>query len=70
MGNFDFLQEDWPALAKLAQSAESYIYTDHNSCLIQLGMLAKNIVNYIVDASGIIMPNNSAHPDINSSNLL
>ena len=31
MGNFDFLQEDWPALAKLAQSAESYIYDDPNS---------------------------------------
>ena len=63
MGNFDFLQKDWPALAKLAQSAESYIYDDPNSCLIKLGMLAENIVNYIVDASGIIMPNNSTHSD-------
>ena len=70
MGNFDFLQEDCPALAKLAQSAESYIYTDPNSCLIKLGLLTENIVNYIVGASGIIMPNNSTHSDINSNNLL
>lgn len=56
MSNFDFLQKEWPLVAKLAQSAENYIYDDPNSCLIKLGMLAEYIVTYIVDSNGIIMP--------------
>lgn len=56
MSNFDFLQKEWPLIAKLAQSAENYIHDDPNSCLIKLGMLAEYIVTYIVDANGIIMP--------------
>ena len=39
MSNFDFLQKEWPLVAKLAQTAENYIYDDPNSCLIKLGML-------------------------------
>ncbi len=31
MSNFDFSQEEWPLAAKLAQSAENYIYDDPNS---------------------------------------
>lgn len=56
MSNFDFLQKEWPLIAKLAQSAENYIHDDPNSCLIKLGMLAEYIVTYIVDANVIIMP--------------
>ena len=56
MSNFDFLQKEWPLLAKLAQTAENYIYDDPNSCLIKLGMLAEQIVSYIVDVNGIVMP--------------
>ena len=37
---------------------------------MKLGMLAENIVNYIVGASGIIMTNTSTHSDIDSNNLL
>lgn len=56
MSNFDFLQKEWPLVAKLAQTAENYIYDDPNSCLIKLGMLAEHIVSYIVDVNGIVMP--------------
>lgn len=55
MSNFDFLQKEWPLVAKLAQTAENYIYDDPNSCLIKLGMLAEHIVSYIVDVNGIVM---------------
>lgn len=41
MSNFDFLQKEWPLVAKLAQTAENYIYDDPNSCLI-LDMMRKN----------------------------
>ena len=56
MSNFDFLQEEWPLAAKLAQSAENHVHYDPNSCLIKLGMLAEWIVSCIVDANGIDMP--------------
>ena len=56
MSNFDFLQEEWPLAAKLAQSAENNIYDDPNSCLIKLGMLAEWIVSCIVEVNGIVMP--------------
>ena len=59
MSNFDFLQKEWPLVAKLAQTAENYIYDDPNSCLIKLGMLAEQIVSYIVDVNGIVMPEDS-----------
>ena len=55
MSNFDFLQKEWPLVAKLAQTAENYIYDDPNSCLIKLGMLAEHIVSYIVDVNDIAM---------------
>lgn len=64
MSNFEFLQKEWPLIAQLAQSAENYIYDDPNSCLIKLGILAEQIVCYIVDVNGIIMPedaNTQAH---------
>lgn len=47
MSNFDFLQKEWPLVAKLAQTAENYIYDDPNSCLIKLGMLAEHIEDKI-----------------------
>ena len=64
MGNFDFLQKDWPALAKLANSAEIYLYSDPNSCLIKLGILAEQIVNHIVTTNFIAtIDNPTTHSD-------
>lgn len=45
MSNFDFLQKEWPLVAKLVQTAENYIYDDPNSCLIKLGILSKKRIN-------------------------
>ena len=64
MGNFDFLQKEWPDLAKLANSAEIYLYSDPNSCLIKLGILAEQIVNHIVTANFIDTTDNpTTHSD-------
>ncbi|APF28442.1 hypothetical protein NPD7_949 [Clostridium sporogenes] len=43
--NFDFLEERWPLLASIGSTAEKYIYTDSNSCLIKLGQFAETIVH-------------------------
>ena len=43
--NFGFLQNDFPVLAQFGQKAESYLYSDSNSCLMKLGMIGETIVN-------------------------
>ncbi len=50
--NFNFLENDFPILAKLGYLAENYIYTDTNACLFKLGVLAEEIVNemFILDS--------------------
>ncbi len=53
MNNFSILDKEWPLLAKLAQSAENYIYTDANACLFKLGAFAEQIVSYMFDSSGL-----------------
>ena len=48
MSNFSFLQEKWPALSKLGEFAEKYIYQDSNTTFIKLGMFGETIVKYII----------------------
>jgi type I restriction enzyme R subunit len=45
--NFAFLKEKFEPLAHLGELAESYLYSDPNSCLIKIGMMGEMIVNYI-----------------------
>ena len=42
--NFNFLEERWPLLTSIGSTAEKYIYTDSNSCLIKLGLFGESIV--------------------------
>ena len=53
MSNFEFLEKEWPLLAKIAETSEGYLYDDPNACLYKLGLLAEQIVSYMCDISGI-----------------
>ncbi len=45
--NFEFLNKYWETLAKIGQTAESYLYTDPNACIYKLGMFAERLVQEI-----------------------
>lgn len=45
--NFSFLEAKFPILSNLGSLAESYLYSDSNSCLIKLGMIGETIINLI-----------------------
>lgn len=51
--NFDFLQTDYRILSQIGNMAESYLYSDSNSCLIKLGQFGEILVNYIFQFEGI-----------------
>lgn len=42
--NFIFLEERWPLLTSIGNTAEKYLYSDPNSCLIKLGQFGESIV--------------------------
>lgn len=54
--NFCFLEERWPLLTSIGSTAEKYIYTDSNSCLIKLGKFAEAIVHLMFKLDGINEP--------------
>lgn len=54
--NFSFLAEKFPALEKLGSLAESYLYSDPNSCLYKMGILAETTVNYMFELDGMTPP--------------
>jgi type I restriction enzyme R subunit len=54
--NFDFLEKRWPLLASIGSTAEKYIYTDSNSCLIKLGQFAETIVNLMFKLDSLQEP--------------
>lgn len=54
--NFGFLQNDFPVLAQFGQKAESYLYSDSNSCLMKLGMIGETIVNLMFTYDRITLP--------------
>lgn len=43
--NFSFIEKTFPVIAEIGQTAENYLYSDTNSCLIKLGLLGETIVN-------------------------
>lgn len=53
MSNFEFLKNEWPLLAKIAESAESYLYNDANASLFKLGVLGEQIVSYMCEINSI-----------------
>ena len=54
--NFDFLEERWSLLASIGSTAEKYIYTDSNSCLIKLGLFGESIVHIMLTLDNIVEP--------------
>lgn len=54
--NFDFLDKDFPVLAQFGKMAESYLYSDSNSCLMKLGMIGETIVNLMFIYDRIMPP--------------
>lgn len=54
--NFSFLNDMFPALGKLGELAEKYLYSDSNSCLMKLGMIGETIVNLIFTYDKIALP--------------
>lgn len=61
--NFLFLENEYPVLSRLGYLAEAYLYTDPNSCLVKLGMLAENIVGIMMKLDGLTVP-----PELDDTN--
>jgi len=55
-GNFDFLAERFPVLARFGRLAEQYWQVDANACLMKLGMLGETVVTLIYDLDHIARP--------------
>lgn len=60
--NFSFLDKEFPVLSQFGRNAETYLYSDSNSCLIKLGMIGETIVNLMFTYDKIKLPyeNNAA----------
>ena len=54
--NFSFLEDRFPALEKMGNLAEVYLYSDPNTCLYKMGSLAETVVNYIFELDGLTPP--------------
>lgn len=55
--NFEFLKEvDPPVLYRIAQLAESYLYTDPNGCLVKLRQFAEVMVSEVLQTEHIALP--------------
>ncbi len=65
--NFQFLTSHFPVLANFGELAETYLYSDSNSCLMKLGMIGETIVNLCFTYDKIPLPqDNTAANRINS----
>ena len=68
--NFRFLERDFPVLARFGKKAETYLYSDSNSCLMKLGMIGETIVNLMFTYDKIPLPrDNSAISEEHTSEL-
>lgn len=54
--NFEFLEGKWPLLASLGGTAEKYIFSDSNSCLMKLGLFGEAVVRLMLTSDGIPEP--------------
>lgn len=54
--NFIFLERAFPVLSQIGCTAEDYLYSDTNSCLIKLGIFGETIVNIMLKLDNIAPP--------------
>ncbi|MFI3176137.1 MAG: type I restriction-modification system endonuclease [Eubacteriales bacterium] len=54
--NFKFLEQEFPVLYQVGSTAEKYLYSDANSCLIKLGMFGETVVNLMLKLDKIEPP--------------
>lgn len=54
--NFKFLEEKWPLLFSLGSTAEKYLYSDSNSCILKLGLIGETIVHLMFTLDNIPEP--------------
>ena len=54
--NFAFLEADFPVLAQFGRNAETYLYSDSNSCLMKVGMIGETVVNLMFTYDRIAPP--------------
>ena len=54
--NFAFLEEDFPVLVQFGRNAETYLYSDSNSCPMKLGMIGETIVNLMFTYDRLRLP--------------
>jgi len=55
--NFKFLMAYWPDMAEIGATAETYLFTDSTACIFKLGLLGERVVNEIVKAEKLNIPN-------------
>jgi very-short-patch-repair endonuclease len=58
--NFQFLSQYWPDLSQIGRTAELYIYSDPNTCIYNLGLLAERVVSEIFTYEKISVSENSS----------
>ncbi|WP_330379801.1 type I restriction-modification system endonuclease [Anaeromassilibacillus senegalensis] len=54
--NFSFMDQEFPVLSQLGKTAEAYLYSDPNSCLMKLGMVGETIANLMFTYDKISLP--------------
>lgn len=54
--NFKFLEKEYSVLYQVGSTAEKYLYSDTNSCLIKLGMFGETVVNLMFKLDKIEPP--------------
>lgn len=63
--NFMFLEKSFPVLSVLGGMAETFLYSDTNTCLIRLGLFGETVINLMYRLDGIVPPdyeNTHANP--------
>lgn len=60
--NFQFLNSDWPTLAKTAELAEKLLYIDANGCLIKLRAMGELIAKFLIKEENL--------PEVESNNQI
>lgn len=53
----------WPEMAQLGENAESYLYSDPNSCIFKLGLLSERLVSELLAYEKITPGEESTHAE-------
>ena len=61
--NFQFMEAYWPEMAQLGENAESYLYSDPNSCIFKLGLLSERLVSELLAYEKITPGEESTHAE-------